>query len=104
MPGESWITHSVRIKGLDSFTTDAYEEGVHWLRQVLGRGGYTVAFIQPGMNFSMRTADNSSTLNSPVLVPPCMQTATRIATVRFQEGFATGFRRRTAASFSSRPQ
>ena len=47
MPGESWITHSVRIKGLDSFTTDAYEEGVHWLRQVLGRGGYTVAFIQP---------------------------------------------------------
>jgi len=43
--GESWITHSVHINGFDSFTTHAYEEGVHWLRQALERAGYTVAFM-----------------------------------------------------------
>lgn len=43
--GESWITHSVHIKGFDSFVTDSYEEGVQWLRQALERAGYTVEFL-----------------------------------------------------------
>jgi len=43
--GESWVTHSVHIKGVDSFSTQAYEEGVHWLRKALERAGYTVAFM-----------------------------------------------------------
>jgi len=43
--GESWVTHSVHIKGFDSFTTDSYEEGVQWLRQALERSGYTVEFM-----------------------------------------------------------
>lgn len=43
--GESWITHSVHIKGVDHFTTDAYEEGVQWLRQALERAGYRVEFM-----------------------------------------------------------
>jgi uncharacterized membrane protein len=43
--GESWITHSVHIKGMDSFTTNSYEEGVQWLRQALERAGYTVQFL-----------------------------------------------------------
>jgi Putative glutamine amidotransferase len=25
--GESWVTHSLHIKGVDSFTTSAYAEG-----------------------------------------------------------------------------
>jgi uncharacterized membrane protein len=43
--GESWITHSVHIKGSDHFTTDSYEEGVHWLRQALERAGYAVEYL-----------------------------------------------------------
>jgi uncharacterized membrane protein len=43
--GESWITHSVHIKGFDSFTTDSYEEGVHWLRQAFERADYVVDFM-----------------------------------------------------------
>lgn len=43
--GESWMTHSVHIKGFDSFTTDAYEEGVGWLRRALESAGFTVDFL-----------------------------------------------------------
>jgi uncharacterized membrane protein len=43
--GESWITHSVHIKGVDTFSTSSYEEGVHWLRRALERAGYTVEFL-----------------------------------------------------------
>jgi uncharacterized membrane protein len=43
--GESWITHSVHIKGFDSFVTDEYHEGVHWLRGALERSGYGVEYL-----------------------------------------------------------
>jgi len=43
--GESWITHSTHIKGFDSFTTSAYEEGVHWLKAALERAGHQVHFM-----------------------------------------------------------
>jgi uncharacterized membrane protein len=43
--GESWVTHSIHIKGFDSFTTSAYEEGVGWLRSALERAGHSVRFL-----------------------------------------------------------
>jgi uncharacterized membrane protein len=43
--GESWMTHSIHVKGVDHFTTDSYEEGVHWLRQALERAGFAVEFL-----------------------------------------------------------
>ena len=33
--GESWTTTSIHVKGFDSFTTVAYEEGVAALRDAL---------------------------------------------------------------------
>ena len=33
--GESWVTHSVHVKGVDSFTTSSYTEGADYLRGVL---------------------------------------------------------------------
>ncbi len=43
--GESWVTHSIHIKGFDSFTTSTYEEGVHWLKAALENGGHHVHFL-----------------------------------------------------------
>lgn len=43
--GESWVTHSIHIKGFDTFTTSTYEEGVHWLKSALERAGHTVHFM-----------------------------------------------------------
>jgi uncharacterized membrane protein len=43
--GESWVTHSIHVKGFDSFTTSAYEEGVGWLRQALTGAGHQVRFL-----------------------------------------------------------
>jgi len=33
--GESWMTHSIHVKGMDSFTASAYVEGVEPLRRAL---------------------------------------------------------------------
>ena len=43
--GESWVTHSIHIKGFDTFTTSGYEEGVHWLKAALERAGHKVRFL-----------------------------------------------------------
>ncbi len=43
--GESWVTHSIHIKGFDSFTTSSYEEGVGWLRQALENAGSEVDYL-----------------------------------------------------------
>jgi uncharacterized membrane protein len=43
--GESWVTHSIHVKGFDSFTTSSYEEGVGWLRAALQRAGHAVHFM-----------------------------------------------------------
>jgi hypothetical protein len=60
----------------------------------------TVAFVQSGVAFSTRTADNTSVLTTTETVPNC--TMTRIATFRFQENFASAFRPRTSAPFVDR--
>ena len=45
--GESWVTHSLHIKGVDSFTTSSYVEGADYLRGVLTGGGIEVDYL-PG--------------------------------------------------------
>src|SRR3990172_6529599 len=40
--GESWMTHSIHVKGVDSFTTSSYEEGVGYLRAALEGGDFEV--------------------------------------------------------------
>src|ERR1700733_5868333 len=45
--GESWITHSLHIKGVDSFSTSSYVEGAGQLRAVLERAGIEVEYL-PG--------------------------------------------------------
>jgi len=43
--GESWMMHTIHVKGFDSFTTSAYAEGVGWLRSALLAAGHTVRFL-----------------------------------------------------------
>jgi uncharacterized membrane protein len=45
--GESWVTHSLHIKGVDSFTTSAYVEGAGELRAALSGAGIDVEYL-PG--------------------------------------------------------
>ena len=45
--GESWVTHSLHIKGVDSFTTSSYVEGADRLREVLTAAGIEVDYL-PG--------------------------------------------------------
>lgn len=43
--GESWTTTSIHTKGFDSFTTVAYQEGVHDFKSALETTGHTVSFM-----------------------------------------------------------
>ena len=45
--GESWVTHSVHVKGVDSFTTSSYTEGADHLRGALSGSGVEVNYL-PG--------------------------------------------------------
>ncbi len=47
--GESWVTHSVHVKGVDSFTTSSYVEGADRLRSALAASpaGLSVDYL-PG--------------------------------------------------------
>ena len=45
--GESWVTHSLHIKGVDSFTTSSYVEGAGQLRAALAVSGIDVEYL-PG--------------------------------------------------------
>jgi uncharacterized membrane protein len=45
--GESWVTHSLHIKGVDSFTTSSYVEGADRLRAALGAARLEVDYL-PG--------------------------------------------------------
>jgi len=47
LAGESWVTHSLHIKGVDSFTTSSYVEGADRLREVLTAAGIEVDYL-PG--------------------------------------------------------
>jgi uncharacterized membrane protein len=43
--GESWVTHSIHQKGVDSFTSSSYHEGVGPLRAALEAGGFEVDYL-----------------------------------------------------------
>ncbi|WP_461612821.1 glutamine amidotransferase [Clostridium sp. Marseille-QA1073] len=43
--GESWMSHTIHVKGFDSFTTSVYEEGVEYIKKALEEGGYEVDFL-----------------------------------------------------------
>jgi uncharacterized membrane protein len=43
--GESWVTHSTHIKGVDSFTTSSYVSGAEPLRRALGGTGHTTTHL-----------------------------------------------------------
>lgn len=43
--GESWTSHTIHIKGFDTFTTSKYEEGVKWFKEGLEKNGVEVDFI-----------------------------------------------------------
>jgi uncharacterized membrane protein len=44
--GESWITYSIHIKGVDQFTLSSYAEGVKWLRAALEENkNFRVTFL-----------------------------------------------------------
>lgn len=47
LSGESWVTHSVHIKGVDSFNTSTYVEGADRLRAAFRAGGIDVDHL-PG--------------------------------------------------------
>jgi uncharacterized membrane protein len=42
--GESWVTHSVHVKGFDSFETSSYQEGGTALIEALRSGGASVTY------------------------------------------------------------
>ena len=43
--GESWTSHTIHIKGFDTFTTSKYEEGVKWFKEGLEKNGVEVDFL-----------------------------------------------------------
>jgi uncharacterized membrane protein len=43
--GESWVIHSIHVKGFDSFTTSEYAEGGEYLLAALRAGGAETGFI-----------------------------------------------------------
>lgn len=45
LAGESWTSHTVHVKGFDSFTTSEYAEGAQWLIAGLEAGGANVHFL-----------------------------------------------------------
>ena len=40
--GETWITHTVHIKGVDSFEQSGFGCGVGWIKKALESGGHEV--------------------------------------------------------------
>ena len=45
LAGESWMKHTIHVKGFDSFTTSEYEEGAAWLLEAFRQGGHEVTFL-----------------------------------------------------------
>lgn len=46
LAGESWMSHTIHVKGFDSFTTSTYEEGAGWLIRALQAGGHEVTYLR----------------------------------------------------------
>ena len=40
LAGESWMSHTIHVKGFDSFTTSEYAEGASWLIEGLEAAGH----------------------------------------------------------------
>ena len=45
LAGESWVTHTTHIKGMDTFVTCSYGEGSKWLIEALEKAGFEVDYI-----------------------------------------------------------
>lgn len=45
LAGESWMSYTTHVKGVDSFYTSTYETGEKWLKAALEKGGYEVEFL-----------------------------------------------------------
>lgn len=45
LAGESWMSHTVHVKGFDSFTTSSYAEGAGPMREALAAGGHEVHYL-----------------------------------------------------------
>jgi len=45
LAGESWMKHTIHVKGFDSFTTSEYEEGAGRLLEGLRKAGHRVDFL-----------------------------------------------------------
>ena len=43
--GETWITHTVHIKGVDSFEQSGFGCGVGWIKKALESGGHEVTHL-----------------------------------------------------------
>src|SRR5699024_9952984 len=43
--GESWTVYSIHQKGMDSFTTTTYEEGIYWFDKALKESGHELVNI-----------------------------------------------------------
>lgn len=45
LAGESWMSYTTHVKGVDSFNTSSYETGEKWLKAALEEGGCEVDFL-----------------------------------------------------------
>ncbi|MDR1505926.1 MAG: glutamine amidotransferase [Treponema sp.] len=43
--GESWTCFTTHVKGMDTFYTSTYEEGVAWLREAVEKAGFEVVYV-----------------------------------------------------------
>jgi uncharacterized membrane protein len=55
--GESWTSFTTHVKGVDSFRTSLYQEGVSFLRSALEKAGYEIHYVpnhaaQDGLPFT----------------------------------------------------
>lgn len=46
LAGESWTSHTIHVKGFDSFMTSEYAEGASWLIEGLEANGVEVTFLR----------------------------------------------------------
>jgi uncharacterized membrane protein len=57
LAGESWTTHTIHIKGFDTFTTSRYEEGASWMQDAVRSNGHELDYI-PGQYVAERFPDS----------------------------------------------
>lgn len=43
--GESWVKHTIHIKGFDDFTSSEYEEGIEWFAGSMDKAGIQLDFM-----------------------------------------------------------